>query len=380
MKIQRQLDLFYSAADRVLPAGRTLRAPNGFSVKRIVLAKGSLDTPEREAFVRRICDVYPEVPVEERLDIAHNRVPFAEEDPLKRIAQGKHTLVLGRINPEKAVWRRGLANRLYTEEWCFSVYGFCPYNCAYCYLPDVPNVWFSPGVKVYVNMPEILEQIDRVSASVLTPTTFYLGALQDGLALDPLTAYSATLVPFFAQHRFARQFVQTKAAFVGHLLGLEHGNHTTLSWSLQPREVARRFDAGAPSVDERLEAMEQSALAGYPICANVMPLIPHDNWEESYMSLVRELLERVPVERLFLGGFTMKQHAFSLMEQRTKKLDMVTQHLEWQTCADGIERIRSSSAPLMRLLRCIFKVAREMRPCRMITDRRFNNACAIHFD
>ncbi|MCX5653310.1 MAG: hypothetical protein NTY65_01460, partial [Planctomycetota bacterium] len=66
---------------------------------------------------------------------------------------------------------------------------FLPYGCHYCYLAGTPGVRFSPTVKVFLNLPEILAEVDRVAAHLAKPTTFYVGKLQDGLALDPLTGY-----------------------------------------------------------------------------------------------------------------------------------------------------------------------------------------------
>ncbi len=81
--------------------------------------------------------------------------------------------------------------------WHFSPYGFCPYDCNY-YLAGTRGVWFSPAVKVFLNLPEIIREIDREANRIARPTAFYVGKLQDGLALDPLTDYSRELVPFFA--------------------------------------------------------------------------------------------------------------------------------------------------------------------------------------
>ncbi len=42
----------------------------------------------------------------------------------------------------------------------------------------------SNTVKIFLNLPEILNQIDRVASQLAKPTAFYLGKLQDALALD----------------------------------------------------------------------------------------------------------------------------------------------------------------------------------------------------
>ena len=167
----RQLALFEDHGGTRLPEGYVPRRVEGFAPERIVLTKGSLDTPEREAFVRRVCGVYPGVRVEERLDVAHNRVDLGEADPMRRLARGKRTLVFGVLR--SAVRFSDEEGNTCPNYWHFSVYGYCPYGCSYCYLAGTQGVWFSPTVKIYVNLPEILSEIDRRANRLGRETAFY---------------------------------------------------------------------------------------------------------------------------------------------------------------------------------------------------------------
>src|SRR3990170_2580164 len=56
--------------------------PAHFEVERICLTRGSIATRERQRFVERICAVYPEAPVEMRLDTPHNQLRLNGRDPL----------------------------------------------------------------------------------------------------------------------------------------------------------------------------------------------------------------------------------------------------------------------------------------------------------
>ena len=159
------------------------------------------------------------------------------------------------------------------------------------------------------------------------PVEFYAGQVQDGLALDPLTAYSTVLVPFFAGHPYARLSVLTKSTDVAHLLPLHHAGHTTLGWTLNPPEVARRFEPTAPPPGERLVAMRRCHEAGYPVQANVMPVISHGDWEREYMELVGELLESVPLAGLTLGGISMDSRTRELLERRLGPGNAISRHL-----------------------------------------------------
>ncbi len=311
-------DLFPALGNIARPA----RAAPGFRPRRIVLARGSRTTPARRMLADRICRAYPEAEVVDQPDVPHNRVDLGEADATAALRQGKRTLVLG--EHRSAVRQSREAENACPNYWHFSPYGFCPYGCHYCYLAGTPGVRFSPTVKVFVNLPEILAEIDRIATQLGKPTAFYLGKLQDGLALDLLTGYSRTLVPFFAAHRYARMTLLTKSAGVENLLGLEHKGHTILSWSLNPAKVIAAFETGTPPLTARLAAMERCAAAGYPVRAVIMPIIPVPDWAGTYARFLEGLLAEVPLDRITLGGICSYRAARGLMESQLGRSNAVS--------------------------------------------------------
>ena len=296
-------------ADRYAP-----KPVPGFEPTRIVFAKGCLATEERRFQAEAFCRAYPQAQVVERPHTPHNRVDTGEADPFAALRRGKRTLVLG--EHRSAVRQSREEGNTCPNYWHFSPYGFCPYGCHYCYLAGTPGVRFSPTVKVFLNLAEILAEIDRVATRLAEPTGFYLGKLQDGLALDPLTGYSRTLVPFFAAHRYARMTLLTKSASVDNLLDLDHRGHTILSWSLNPAKVIAAFEAGTPSLARRIEAMKQCAGAGYPVRAVIMPIIPLAAWKNVYAKFLDQLLAAVRLDRITLGGICSYRAARGLMDRR----------------------------------------------------------------
>ncbi len=333
--------------------------PAHFEVARIILAKGSISNPERKRFVERICGLYPEAHVEERLDTPHNRLGPVDRDPLRSHRAGKRTLVFGEL--QSAVRFAQETGNACPNYWHFSPYGFCPYGCKYCYLAGTPGVKFSPSVKIYVNLPEILLEIDRIARRLLRPTAFYLGKLQDSLALDPLTAYSTVMVPFFAEHPWARLTLLTKSAHVDHLLDLEHRGHSILSWSVNPPEVSAMFEENVPSIEERLQAMRRVAERGYPVRAIMMPIIPIEGWQDLYAAFTRRLLESVPIQRLTLGGICIYRSARDLMERKMGRRNVISERLDVTSIAeDG--RVRYSRRLRHEVYSLVTESARRLRP------------------
>ena len=332
--------------------------PRHFKVESICLAKGSLTSPERRRFVERICAVCPDAKRLHVPDVAHNRIKLDCPDALDLHRTGKRTLVFGELGtPVRFSEEEGNACPNY---WHFSPYGFCPYGCKYCYLAGTAGVWHSPTVKVYVNLDEIVDAIDRTANRLTQPTAFYLGKLQDGLALDPLTAYSTVLIPFFAQHRFARQVILTKSSCVDRLLDLDHRGRTVLSWSLLPPQVSRRFEENVPSVGRRLDAMRRCAASGYPIRAVIMPIILVPGWQELYSGFLRRLVVDLPIHRLTLGGICIYRRARSLMERKLGWSNVISQNIDEEALV-GDGRARYSRATRKRVYRALIRAVRDAR-------------------
>lgn len=295
-------------------ADYTPRLVDLFRPRRIVLAKGSVTTPKRRSLAERICAAYPEAEVEEHLGTAHNRIDLGISDPLQLHYEGRRTLVLGEHN--SAVGRSDEEGNTCPNFWHFSPYGYCPYGCSYCYLAGTQGVRFSPTVKVFMNLDEILAQVDRQARTIGRPEAFYLGKLQDGMALDPLTGYSRVMIPFFARHPFARLRVLSKSADFDNVLDLDHDGHTVLCWSLNPPEVRKDYEVVTPSIADRIEAMVRCAAAGYPIRVMLMPIIPVPDWQQVYGKLLEQLLTQVHLDRITLGGVCSYGPALNVTEEK----------------------------------------------------------------
>jgi len=334
-----QLKIFLTSKRHhsTLPQHFTIKKPNHFLVDKIIFAKGSLETDERVVFTNRICDLYPKAEKIEQPDTPHNKVRLEPNDPIRRHISGKRTLVFG-VMGDSVRFSKEEGNTC-PNYWHFSTTGFCFYNCKYCYLAGTPGVWFSPTVKIYVNIEDILSRIDRQARKLSQQTAFYLGKLQDGLALDPLTGYSTVLVPFFARHPFARQIILTKSDAVDRLLDLDHKGRTTLSWSLNPPEVASRFENNVPSVRDRIKAMKKCAEKDYPIRAVLMPIIPIAGWQDIYSDFMHKLLLEVPLQRLTIGGICSYKNANALMENKLGRKNDITRVMEMKKSkSDGRQR------------------------------------------
>jgi len=356
--VNEQLHLIPGENIWELPQDYAPVVPAGFHARQIFLCRGSVSTPEREHFVRRICRAFPAAEIVEQLDTAHNRVELDEPEPGRRVARGKQTLVFGELSPKHAVWDGGGREAPYLHRRRLSLCGFCFYACRFCYLAGRDAVWHSPAVKIFVNLTEIMDEAERHIRRAGQPLEFCMGELQDGLSLDPLTAYSSVVAPFFAKQRNACLEIRTKSAAVERLLSLNHGRRVLLSWTLNPPEVARVFEVGSPPVEERLIAMRRCVEAGYRLRASIMPVIPLGGWKRSYLDFVACVLEQFPLEHLALGGITIDKRTRHLLELRMGTENVISAHL--RECGDG--QWHYSPALCRELFQQIKRLSKRIRP------------------
>jgi site-specific DNA-cytosine methylase len=126
----------------------------------------------------------------------------------------------------------------------------------------------------------ILENVPALAVHAADSTLkFYLNCIR-GLGFT--VTWSRVMIPFFAQHPYARLRVLSRCADFDNVLDLDHRCHTVLCWSLNPPAVRKDYELITPPVEDRLAAMRKCAGAGYPIRVRLMPIIP--DWQRTTTS------------------------------------------------------------------------------------------------
>jgi len=331
----------------------------GFRPERIILTRGALATPPRRRFVEAICGALPGAEVVEATNRNHMQLGgFLPRGDAARREVGRRTLVIGTIaSPLRRSNEKGIVCPNYLH---FSTTGYCPYRCGYCYLAGSCSTVVAPVVKVFVNLEDVLEAIARRARELTRPTSFYLGKLQDALALDPLTGFSRVLVRFFAEQPRARLVMLTKSDRVGNLLEVESAGKTAVAWSVNPDEVCREFEAGAPSLANRLAAARACQQAGYQVRFVIMPVLPVEGWRGAYSRLVERLSDGISPARITMGGICSYPGALRLTRRALGPDNLISQLVERAPSPDG--RLRFPRNLRVELYRHILAEVRTRRP------------------
>jgi spore photoproduct lyase len=170
----------------------------------------------------------------------------------------------------------------------------CHLECTYCVLQSFLN---NPALTIYTNIEDLMREVtEKVLGCPGRTFRIGTGETADSLALDDITLYSQRLVPLFRSLPNAVLELKTKSAQVANLQAIDHGGHTIVSWSLNPRHIIRNEELITATLEERLEAARQCRRWGYRVGFHFDPLIYYDGWERDYEEVVRDLFQYVDPE------------------------------------------------------------------------------------
>jgi len=182
--------------------------------------------------------------------------------------------------------------------------GGCTYNCAWCYLKGTYR-WRRGSSGVVPPMFKDRTLIERDLKDFLEsgspPEILNTGELCDSLMSERAPEpFSEFVMPKVLESRHKILFV-AKGVYIEHFLENEWQRNAVLSWSVNADPVARRWERGAPTVKERLEAARAVMEAGYEVRLRIDPIVPVPGWEDVYGKLLDQVFDHLWPERITLG-------------------------------------------------------------------------------
>ena len=199
------------------------------------------------------------------------------------------------------------------KSFVFSHLHNCIYDCRYCFLQGMHR---SAHYVVFINYEEFQWAIEERLRSLAGPVWFFSGYDCDSLALEPVTRFAASFVPFFARFPAAFLELRTKSTQIKSLLEMEPPPNVIVAFSFTPGPVAASVEHLTPSVDRRIRAMEKLQERGWRLGLRFDPLIYAEGYREQYRRLYESVFDAVRVESLHsvsLGPFRLPEELFRNM-------------------------------------------------------------------
>ena len=220
----------------------------------------------------------------------------------------------------------------------------CPFDCAWCYLkgtfrfrPERLKPAFKPLEKVKLHVESFLAQVE-------TPEILNSGEIADSLMGERNNhPFSKLIIPLFQQQKRHKVLFVTKSANIKHLLEIPDTQQVIISFSLNAEPVAKRWERKAPSVQARIEAASKLYEHGYEVRIRIDPMVPVEEWDRHYRSLIDIIFNNFLPERITLGSLRGLQSTINGVKDKSwtaylketsnwgKKIDFETRYEMYET-------------------------------------------------
>ncbi|MBG10356.1 MAG: DNA photolyase [Gammaproteobacteria bacterium] len=181
----------------------------------------------------------------------------------------------------------------------------CLYDCRYCFLQ---GMYRSAHYVLFVNFEDFMTGIDTEASNHEGKTVFYSGYDCDSLAMEPISAFCESFIPFFAKRPKSILEIRTKSTQVRQLLGFEAVDNCIIAMSFTPEAASNRWEHKVPTLGKRLQAIKKLQLAGWKVAVRFEPVIADKAVEADYDALFKQIfsvLSAVELHSVSLGEFRL---------------------------------------------------------------------------
>ncbi|MFQ3621194.1 MAG: radical SAM protein [Spirochaetales bacterium] len=220
-------------------------------------------------------------------------VPDARAIPATALNQ--HTLFITSSRGQTVGKCPGSRGHLCCNYITVDLYLGCFLGCSYCIMKSYLN--FSP-LTVYADPRPSIETLRQLAiANPSNTIRVGTGETGDSLLLDPIFELSREFIEGLADLPNVYLELKTKTHFVNHLLSISSKGNAIIGFSLNALKIQKNEELYSASMEDRIQAANKVALAGYGIAFHFDPIIHFPGWEEEYAKTIA-LLEKVPTHKI----------------------------------------------------------------------------------
>ncbi len=188
-----------------------------------------------------------------------------------------------------------------TRNFYFSHVLNCLYDCRYCFLQ---GMFRSAHYVLFVNYEDFQESILRTADQFpREEISFFSGYDGDSLALESITGFADSFLPFFAGNRRLLLELRTKSVAIRPLLARAPFSSCVVAFSFTPEALSSALERGVPPNRERIAAAAKLADRGWPIGLRFDPLLYAPGYEKLYCDLFESVFSAIPESSIHSVGF-----------------------------------------------------------------------------
>jgi spore photoproduct lyase len=218
------------------------------------------------------------------------------------------------------------------EEFYLSYENNCPFNCLYCYLRD----YFNHGAFVfYVNLEDMFKELDEFNKP---NTMISAGIVNDTLVHDSLTEISKDLINYFNNRPNLILELRTKSSNIDNLLSITPKDNILISFTFSPQAIIDKYELGASSLGDRIEAAKKLQEHGYSIGLRFDPMIDIENSDGIYKEMINKIFSKLDPNKIRDIGIGTIRYKKGLRQKVLSEKNTDLFYNEFVIGIDGKER------------------------------------------
>ncbi|MDF2374608.1 MAG: hypothetical protein P1U81_00105 [Verrucomicrobiales bacterium] len=171
----------------------------------------------------------------------------------------------------------------------------CLYDCRYCFLQ---GMYQSAHYVLFVNWEAFEAGIDEERTRSGSDSCFFSGYDCDSLAMEAVTGFARSFIPFFSERPDTWLELRTKSLNTRVLEAADPVPNIVTAYTLSPDPIAREIEHGAPILEKRLNRVQSLTEQGWMAGLRLDPLIPWPGFSTVYSGMIEEVFARVNPERI----------------------------------------------------------------------------------
>jgi len=203
----------------------------------------------------------------------------------------------------------------------------CVYECQYCFLQ---GYFKSPDLVFFVNHDQILQAIEeKLLAFPKERLWLHSGEFSDSLALSHISGELPLYFDFFRKHTHAFLELRTKSSNLSALRRETPSDNIIVSFSLSGERQAAEFDALAPRVTKRIDALSETLNLGYRGAIHFDPIIFSNDWQEDFENTVKYLRSKINPNKIIyvsLGVVRFSKVVFQAIKSNYPASNLLARH------------------------------------------------------
>ncbi|BBE31323.1 deoxyribodipyrimidine photo-lyase [Tepiditoga spiralis] len=176
----------------------------------------------------------------------------------------------------------------------------CVYNCKYCYLG---GMYTSANIVIFVNIEDYFKKIKKLENPYIS-----ISYDTDLMAFENIYPFTKKWIEFASKNKDIKLEIRTKSSNFKSIKDMVPQQNVILGWTVSPQEIIDKFEKQTPSLDLRIESINEAINKGWIPRLSIDPILKIDEFERIYSEFIEYLFQKIPANKikdLSIGVFRM---------------------------------------------------------------------------